>query len=618
MAAKEQLTMAEMIWDLMNGKRGHIGKTDFIPQKEAYGPEKQKPYFPRATPESQGISSEALCQMIRELAQSRKNDLHHLLILRNGKVICECHFSPYRSGIWHASYSLCKSITGMAIGLLVFEGKLSLTENIYDIFEKKNGLLQRILRPNVTVEHLLTMTSGVQFNEMGAVSGNDWVGSFLGAPVKGTPGEEFEYNSMNSYMLSAIVTERTGVSMMEYLRPRLFEPLGIIRVFWECCPAGITKGGWGLFLCPEDAAKLGQMYLQNGVFEGKQVIPSEWIAMSTVRHSDPPERMGCYGYGYQVWMEERPGSFAFNGMLGQNVLGYPDTNMVIVTNAGSRELFQSCELLDVIRKYFGNGFTPATNSKENPEGYRRLLELCGKMEEIRTDGRRILRGGWKNHGCSRRIQDTVPVEYARKLDGRVYEMEDPHVGIFPLVMQVFHNNFSEGIRRAAFTWDQGRFFVTFTEGKTEHRIEVGLTGSRISELSVNGEPYLVGTTGTFAKDENQHLVLKLDMAFLEEAARRQVSIRFLDEGLTFEWNETPGKELILAGLNSLVDTMAGNYLLSALRDKGEDLIHLLMERTIEPVVYAHLHTAADDAAVAETEAESSGEEKEQKQSSTEE
>ena len=245
MAAKEQLTAMEMIWGFMSGTTGHMGKTDFAPQKEAFGDfASPETYFPRVVPESEGISSEKLTQMLRELAAARHTDMHHLLVLRNGHVICECNFAPYRSGIWHATYSMCKSITGMAVGFLISEGKLSLDENVYDIFEKRNGLLQKILRPNLTVEHLLTMKSGVQFNEMGVVSGNDWVDSFLNAPVKGTPGEAFEYNSMNTYLLSAIIQERTGMKMVDYLRTRLFEPLGIRKVFWESCPAGITKGGW--------------------------------------------------------------------------------------------------------------------------------------------------------------------------------------------------------------------------------------------------------------------------------------------------------------------------------------------------------------------------------------
>ena len=396
MAAKEQLTAMEMIWGFMSGTTGHMGKTDFAPQKEAFGDfASPETYFPRVTPESEGISSEKLTQMLRELAAARHTDMHHLLVLRNGQVICECNFAPYRSGIWHATYSMCKSITGMAVGFLISEGKLSLDENVYDIFEKRNGLLQKILRPNLTVEHLLTMKSGVQFNEMGVVSGNDWVDSFLNAPVKGTPGEAFEYNSMNTYLLSAIIQERTGMKMVDYLRPRLFEPLGIRKVFWESCPAGITKGGWGLFLCPEDAAKLGVMYVNGGKFEGKQIVPAEWVAASTSVHATPPEKMGKYGYGYQVWMEERPGSFAFNGMLGQNVLGYPDTGVVIVTNAGSNELFQTCEMLDIVRKYFGAEFGAELKSgeAESPMAYQKLVQTCRDLEGAKETPGRILRGG---------------------------------------------------------------------------------------------------------------------------------------------------------------------------------------------------------------------------------
>ena len=129
MAAKEQLTAMEMIWGFMSGTTGHMGKTDFAPQKEAFGDfASPETYFPRVTPESEGISSEKLTQMLRELAAARHTDMHHLLVLRNGQVICECNFAPYRSGIWHATYSMCKSITGMAVGFLISEGKLSLDE----------------------------------------------------------------------------------------------------------------------------------------------------------------------------------------------------------------------------------------------------------------------------------------------------------------------------------------------------------------------------------------------------------------------------------------------------------------------------------------------------------
>lgn len=119
--------------------------------------------------------------------------------------------------------------------------------------------------------------------------------------------------------------------------------------FWETCPKGITKGGWGLFLCPEDAAKLGILYLQHGSWKGQQLVPEDWVEMSLKRHVETPSSMSNYGYGYQLWKGGREESFNYNGMLGQDVLAYPDLNMVVVTNAGSKELFQNCVLLGIVK-----------------------------------------------------------------------------------------------------------------------------------------------------------------------------------------------------------------------------------------------------------------------------
>ena len=251
----------------------------------------------------------------------------------------------------------------MAIGLLVEEGKLSLDENIYDIFQKKLNTFNKIFRPKVTVENLLTMTSGVTFNESGIVSGNDWLTSYLNSSITGTPGKNFQYNSLNTYILSAIVTERTGQSLTEYLEPRLFVPLGITRYFWETCPKGITKGGWGLFLCTEDMAKLGQLYLQKGKWNGQQIIRNSGLKSPppSIRKALKVLSAMATSCGWKP-----PGSFEFNGMLGQNVIVYPDMNMVVVTNAGNNELFQNCVMLNIIRKHFPRNFHPADILPENP------------------------------------------------------------------------------------------------------------------------------------------------------------------------------------------------------------------------------------------------------------
>ena len=411
--AKEQIAVAELITNIILGKTDGASRVDFFPQKPKFPFD--KPYeqpFPRATPESQGISSDMLADLLRDLDTSHYTDMHHFMVLRNGKVICEANFAPYRSRIWHVTHSMCKSITGMAIGLLVEEGKLSLDENIYDIFQKKLNTFNKIFRPKVTVENLLTMTSGVTFNESGIVSGNDWLTSYLNSSISGTPGENFQYNSLNTYVLSAIVTERTGQSLTEYLEPRLFAPLGITRYFWETCPKGITKGGWGLFLCTEDMAKLGQLYLQKGKWNGQQIIPEFWVEVSTAKHKESIE--GTFGYGYQLWMEARPGSFEFNGMLGQNVIVYPDMNMVVVTNAGNNELFQNCVMLNIIRKHFPRNFHPADILPENPCAQTLLNRLTAELENG-THAPQTLpalrKGGWKKNPPGLRRSTNAQTEY---------------------------------------------------------------------------------------------------------------------------------------------------------------------------------------------------------------
>lgn len=173
--AKEQIAIAELITNIILGKTDSPGRVDFFPQKPVFPFE--QPYeqpFPRATPESQGISSDMLAELLRDLNASHYTDMHHFMVLRHGKVICEANFNPYRSGIWHITHSMCKSITGMAIGLLIEEGKLSLNENIYDIFQDHLSTFTKLFHPTITVENLLTMTSCITFNESGIVSGNDW------------------------------------------------------------------------------------------------------------------------------------------------------------------------------------------------------------------------------------------------------------------------------------------------------------------------------------------------------------------------------------------------------------------------------------------------------------
>lgn len=614
---KAQFAVIELLKNLIQGNTEEFSRVTYTPQKPSfrtYGASAEW-RLPRKTPESQGISSRRLSAFLEELAENERTDLHHVVVLRHGAVIAEASVAPYENGMWHASYSMCKTVTGMAVGMLIGEGRLSLDDKVFALLDKKSLLTGK---KNLTVEHLLTMSTGVTFNETGMVSGDDWVSGFLQSGIKGTPGKRFEYNSMNTYILSAIITKVTGETLMEYLGPRLWEPLGIARVFWESCPLGINKGGWGLFIRTEDAAKLGQLILQKGNWQGKQLVPEEWLSLSVKKHMETPENMGPYGYGYQVWLGGRPGSCTFNGMLGQNVVAYPDLDMVIATNAGSDELFQNCVLLEIVRKYFEGDFRPAEWLPENPCDYRRLLDIERQLKQegglwrngspggskiqgrnsfcgVRRGGRslcgngdpyRIHRNLWGRRGGDQpRLMEEERMK--RLLNGRAYRLEQGQVGLCPLLFQVFHNNYTDGVQAIAFSYEKKRFYLILEEGEVLKQIEVGFGHAAVTEVQFHEEPYLLGVMGSFSKDEDGRPVLKLDFAFLEEAVRRRLKCYFLEkEGrIELHWDETPGGKLITEGLGALLGDSLKSGLIDRIWEKaGMDLPAIVVDRTIHPIV----------------------------------
>ena len=646
--AKEQLAVIEMVTNMILGKTEGISKVDFVPQKtrcpepengmhmhdkvpviqdqDIEKTKNQQQIFPRKTPESQGIVSDHLRYLIQELADSPNTDMHHFMVLRHGNVICEADFAPYRKVIWHITHSMCKSITGMAVGFLVEEGKLELSENIYKIFSDKGSTWVKMFRPEVTVENLLTMTSGVTFNESGIVSGNDWLESYLNASVAEKPGTKFQYNSLNSYVLSAIITERTGMPMDEYLKSRLFEPLGITDYLWEKCPRGITKGGWGLFMHTEDMAKLGQLYLNKGKWNGKQIIPESWAEASVTKKVDSIE--GTYGYGYQLWMEERPGSFEYNGMLGQNVLIYPDVDMVIVTNAGNEELFQDNVMLNIIRKYFPVDWMPKETLPENPIAYAKLQELTERLAGKRLKNDQyynspliIREGGWKKNSSKYRVRERqTEIEKVQNqqihlltdlLDGTCYEMEQASVGLFPLVMQVMHNNMTDGISKINFykrrTKElQQTLILCFQEGEESIELEMGWNQYIENKLSIHRETYLVAVKGELSSDVDDNPVLKVEIVYLEEAMRRKLYVTFVKdtsasklitpEYIEIKWYESPGKALIMEGMESITTEVTKHPIYSRIRENGGiDLLHRLMEQTIEPVIKGRIIDSSEEA-----------------------
>jgi len=289
--------------------------------------------------------------------------LHSIMVLRDGKVVEERWMNGAAPYIPHVMHSVSKTFTSAAVGLAISEGKFALNDKVISFFpDKVPSEISENLNA-MTVRDLLTMTCG-HHSEPSArnVSPDlDWVTAFLAHPVEHTPGTYYLYNSVGTYMLSAIVQKTTGEKVVDYLDTRLFQPLGIDRPWWDESPQGINCGGWGLYVKTEDMAKLGQLLLQGGVWNGQQVLPAEWVKeMSSYQvpcipaGADPEhlEEAGLsvetsdwmQGYGYQMWMC-RHDAYRADGANGQYIIVFPKKNVVLVLTTDSNQYQQYLDLV---------------------------------------------------------------------------------------------------------------------------------------------------------------------------------------------------------------------------------------------------------------------------------
>jgi CubicO group peptidase (beta-lactamase class C family) len=292
--------------------------------------------LPRSTPEAQGISSEAIVQFVK--AADKINTLHSFMLVRHGYVIADAWWKPEAPNKPHVLWSLSKSFNSTAIGLAISEGKLSLNDHILKFFPADAPANPSDNLKAVTVRDLLTMSSG-QATEPKRGPNGPTVKDFLAHPFVYKPGTHFLYNTMGAYTLAAIVTKVTGQTTLDYLKPRLFDPLGIVNPQWDSSAEGYSLGGYGLYLCTEDIAKFGQLYLQKGKWNGHQLIPRKWVEEATSKQirndGEGHSTIGIdwrQGYGFQFWRCTH-NAFRGDGAHGQLCVVIPDKDAVIAITA---------------------------------------------------------------------------------------------------------------------------------------------------------------------------------------------------------------------------------------------------------------------------------------------
>lgn len=294
-----------------------------------------------STPETEGISSGAILEFIEAMEREQKDAIHSIMLRRHGRIVAEAWWAPYNPDSPHMLYSLSKSFTSTAIGIAQDEGLLSIDDRVIAFFPYETPGNPSDNLKAMRIRDLLKMNSGHQTGTSGGMrEGNTWVEGFLALEVQHKPGTHFVYNSGATYMLSAIIQKVTGVTLLEYLKPRLFEPLEIEDPTWESDPDGINTGGWGLSVKTEDISKFGQLYLQKGHWNGKQLVSEDWVDEATsfqTSNGSDPDSDWEQGYGYQFW-RCRHNCYRGDGAFGQFCIVMPDQDAVLAITSGSSDM----------------------------------------------------------------------------------------------------------------------------------------------------------------------------------------------------------------------------------------------------------------------------------------
>jgi CubicO group peptidase (beta-lactamase class C family) len=456
----------------------------------------------KSTPEQQGVSSAAVKAFVDEADETLHN-LHSLMFLRHGQIFAEGWWSPYAPEDPHILFSLSKSFTSTAVGLAVAEGKLKVTDPVISFFPAD---MPKVVGPNLAamqVRHLLTMTTGhdtdatpVLFKQPDLT----WVQAFLSLPVEHEPGTHFAYNTAATYMLSAIVQKVTGQALLEYLQPRLFTPLGIEPPSWEFSPQGINTGSFGLSLTTAEVARFGQLYLQKGVWRGRQLIPAQWVADATsgqVSNGTDANSDWNQGYGYQFW-RCRHGAYRGDGAFGQFCIVLPEQDAVLVFTAG---LEDTHAVLNLVWKHL----LPAMKPERLPEDPTARQVLTRKLDGLSLVPEKSVADGAAAHQVS----------------GKAYTLAE--------------NDYD--LKTVSFDFDRAGCILTIGDVQAANRLEIGDGSWRKSELTLNGlGPRKVAASGGWTAPDSYLIQLYFLTPVLADPQPRAVGDMPFSLTLTCQFN----------------------------------------------------------------------------------
>ena len=454
------------------------------------------------TPEEAGVLSKEVKGFLHD-CDARGLNMHSFMLVRGGKVAAECYWAPFKAEIPHTMFSFSKGITGTAVGFAVSEGLINLDDKVSKYFPY-TGKDKKLKEQNdtVTIRHLITHRSGKKISIANNCEKNEWLENWLSAPFSDKPGEKFYYLSENIYMLSRIISKVSGMTLTEYLTPRLFEPLGIETPYWEKDHNGYDAGGWGAYFKTEDMAKIGICYLNRGMYNGKQVIPEKWIEAATKRHIQniPSVFNDDSGYGFQVFIQsDEMGTFSFNGLYSQFVVVFPRQDAVFVCTAGEP---QEDVFMRILWKHFPKAFTDKIPAEKNDADFADMTAYINRCEN-------------KTPPMALRKPDAEA-----KINGRQIVMRRRGTASILGTGNLFMLSHRAGkIDNFMFFFEENSLKVLFKEKNSPvNEIKVGLEGEyEYSDIKLSDLEIPVASYGTWVADNKFKLtIIPLSMAQYRE------------------------------------------------------------------------------------------------------
>ncbi len=550
----------QLIARLLDADAPTIPIIDFGAQKPEIPLGSSSQPLPQTAPEQQGIPSRHIVNFLRALADEPTLRMHSILVVRNGHLLCRAAFGMQDTALPRMTFSACKSITALAVGLLMDDGLLHENDRLIDLFSGDCGPLSRQLMKDLTVAHLLSMQTGNLFNEAGSMTRSDWVRSFFQSPAL-DGGKKFQYNSLNTYILAALVARITGKSLSSFLSQRLFAPMGIADFYWECSPEGIEKGGWGLYMKPEDLAKLGQLVMDLGCWHGQQLISAAFLEKALRTQAIAPEEYGDFNYGWQFWVGRNDPTFLFSGMFGQNVLGFRNNGILVVAHAGNDETFQTSAFYAIADRFFGGQF-PALLPRNLP-AERELQHTLTVLANCRC---------------------TVPTReaFSHFADSR-FTTQDPlavSAGLLPVALQIVENSYSAGLQAISIGGTRLQPEIFYEERNQLHHLICGTKVPMRQNIHWNGNVFHAAVLARFTHDEDEHPVLRVQIDFLETPFTRVLKLISTPRGLLVHQEEYPGMDFLTGtialmqknpGARSLMAAVAGSAEQGFLRWKLEQV-----------------------------------------------